>query len=212
MENDEDIKISTGFDRGLDYEKIKKKLVKRTNKLWWMYKDDPTKRVLLNKLIYTIIACIQLRNGSRISEAVKAFEKFVDNNHTITRVFVKISKSDGIKQTKTGEKKRSRPRYREMMWPKHWFDTDLDFCDIAANPYTKELIESGKLKKRVLDYLLNNFDCNTHSLRYAFINFCLYTLKRPMSDVAKFVGHADCRQMVTYSQKKNSDQIFEIDM
>ncbi len=67
------------------------------------------------------------------------------------------------------------------------------------------------LKQRVLDFLLTNFKCNTHSLRYAFINYMLYEKKVEMTLVAKFVGHVDVSMLVRYSQNKNADNIFDLD-
>lgn len=209
MEDIEDeIKISTGFDRGIDYEVIKKKLIKCINKLYLKYQDNPT-NICVKRLVYSVVATIQLRNGSRISEAVKAFVLFIKNGIE-NRVTVKVSKTGAIKIKKDGTKFRTKVRAREMMWPK-WISKEV-YQVLKNNSIVTEIIEAGTLKKRVLDYLSINFECNTHSLRYAFINYALYILKRPMNDIAKFVGHANIAQMVTYTQVKNSNQIFDLDI
>ena len=97
-----------------------------------------------------------------------------------------------------------------MMWPS-WIPIRI-YDMLIDNKDVEELIKCGRLKKRVLDYLLINFSCNTHSLRYAFINYMIYVKKRPINDVAKFVGHANVSQMVTYTQTKNSNQMFDLDV
>jgi len=210
MEDCGEEKVPVGFDRGVDFEDIKNRLLEKLTKLHdKLFVDGETKILTLRKITYIVIALLQLRNGSRISEAVKAFIKFI-NDGINRRVTVKISKTDAIKVTKNGEKKRSKARFREMMWPK-WIPSEI-FDLLSDNKEVDKLIKSNRLKKRVLDYLLINFKCNTHSLRYAFINYMIYVKKRPINDVAKFVGHANVSQMVAYTQIKNSNQIFELDI
>jgi len=209
MDNIEDeIKVATGFDRGVDYDTMKAKLIKCIDKLYEKYINEE-KNITVKRLVYALIATIQLRNGSRVSEAVKAFILFMKYGIE-KRVVVKISKSGAIKVMKDGKKKKTKVRTREMMWPQWLNDGVYDI--LHDHKITEELIESGRLKKRVLDFLLINYECNTHSLRYAFINYALYVLKRPINDVAKFVGHTNTAQMVTYTQTKNSNQIFDLDI
>lgn len=207
-EIEEDIKINNGFDRGIDYKVIKEKLLKCINNIYKKYQEDPSD-IGIKRLVYAVIALIQLRNGSRISEAVKAFILFIKNGIN-SRVTIKVSKTGAIKVKKDGKKFRTKVRAREMMWPS-WISPNI-YELLKDNPVVQNVIATGKLKKRVLDFLLVNFNCNTHSLRYAFINYALYDLKRPMNDVAKFVGHANTAQMVTYTQAKNSNEIFNLDI
>lgn len=197
-------KVATGFDRNIDYEEIKDRLVKYIND---KYIDHGKKKKItdLKNIAYGIVACIQLRNGSRISEAVKAYYKFIDDGIS-KRVIVKISKSDAMRKNKDGEMKKKKARFREMMFP-NWFNEKI------FKLVKKSHLEFGStLKKRVLDFMANKFSCNTHSLRYAFINYMLYVQKRPMNDVAKFVGHVNVNQLVTYTQQKNCNQIFDLDI
>lgn len=202
------VEVPTGFDRNIDYSDMKDKLIKRIKELYERYDNCP-KDIGMKRIIYAVIAAIQLKNGSRISEAVKAFILFV-NKGINNRVIVKISKSGAMKTMRDGTKKKTKIRAREMMWPQ-WISRDV-YKIITKSNVTEKIINAGTLKKRVLDYLLINFKCNTHSLRYAFINYALYVLKRPINDVAKFVGHANVAQMVTYTQVKNCNQIFELDI
>jgi len=166
----------------------------------------------MHKLIYLLIAMIQLRAGSRIIEAVKAWRQFIKKPELIEqdkKVIVKIAKSESVKYKKdSGEEYTTQPRFRKIKFPKEWikleFATDLKFYSDG--------IDNIHMKKRVLDYLRSYFNCNTHSLRYAFINYMIYEQKRPINDVAKHVGHANIAQLVTYTQQKNSDQIFDLDV
>jgi len=213
--------IFQGFDRGVEYKSMKEKLIKEYDiqKINLDALDNNSasyvsqKRILNYKLIYLLISMIQLRNGSRISEAVDAFRQFIDENDFKTKVIVKIAKSESIKYKKgTGEKFLTKIRYRKIKYPDTWVSYD-DFSDYISDFDSRiKYLPNKRIQKRVLDYLLKYFYCNTHSLRYAFINYLLYDQKRPMTDVAKFVGHSNINQLVTYTQLKNTDQIFDLDI
>lgn len=207
MDEIEEGQINTGFDRGIDYENIKEKLITAMNKLCEIYKEEE-KKLTISRLVYNTIALIQLKNGSRISEAVKAFMIFI-NKGIGDKIIVRISKTGALKVMKSGQKKRSKVRYRKMMWPK-WISNDI-YDLLKNNKFIDDLIGVGTLKKRVLDYLARNFDCNTHSLRYACINFMINVKKIPINIVSKYVGHGNVQQMITYTQQKHVDEIFDLD-
>ncbi len=193
------------FDRGLNFDSIKARLINKASNLFKSYKKA-NRDMPLKQLCYCIVAMIQLRNGSRISEAVKAFKWFMDNNID-DDAEVKISKSDAVKVIKKDGKKKKiklQARFRDIVFPEpEWIDRDFFEC-VKESDIIKTLAESSRLKKRVLDYLLKHFECNTHSLRYAFINHMLYKKKVEMGLVSKIVGHANVNQLVTYTQKKNA--------
>lgn len=218
-EEDEEIIKKGTFDNGIDYEPTRDKLIAKYIELSAQIElmDEDIKgyvnkrRILMHKLIYLLIAMIQLRNGSRIIEACKAFKIFINHPEYIDqdkRVTVKIAKSESLKRKKNGEEFITEPRFRKMIFPKKWIE--LKYAD-NLKFYTKPIINK-LLKVRVYDYLRANFQCNTHSLRYAFINYMLYKKNRPISDVCKFIGHSNANQIVRYTQQKNSDQIFDLDM
>jgi len=208
--------ISTGFDRGIDYEPMKDRLIQFLEKYYNEYitiKDNQKcygskLKNLGNKMVYNTIAMIQLRNGSRISEACNAFSIFTKKGID-SLVTVKIAKSESIKY-REGEKILTKPRYRKMLYPKEWIKNNNMILPILTS--VMGTIPLDRLKKRVLDYLLIYHQCNTHSLRYACINYLIYEKCRPLNDVAKFVGHIDLSMLTKYTQQKNCDKIFELDM
>ena len=73
-------------------------------------------------------------------------------------------------------------------------------------------IPLDKIKKRVLDHLLKYYSCNTHSLRYAYINFMIYNQKNEPSLVAKHVGHSNLNQLIRNTQNKQADKLFDVDI
>ena len=209
-----EVEVAKGFDRNIDYMPIKEKLIEHYNKLVdklnGLDQDKATykrsKRVVLANIIHTLIPMIQLRCGSRISEACCAFELFCKNGFN-KKVTVKIAKSEGIKYNK-GKKYVSKARYRHMIFP-DWVDISNIKKDLIKR---MENMPMYRLKKRVLDYLLRYFDCNTHSLRYACINYLIYDQELPLNTVAKLVGHVGLNQLTTYTQQKNVDKVFDIKM
>lgn len=211
--------IKKGFDRDIDYTTIKKKLLKELKKRINEYKKicelpDFLKKQprIIHKIIYLLTCIIQLRNGSRISEAVDALFIFFNkhNDNLKNKVIVKIAKSSSIKCKKgTQEKFKTKTRWREIIFPK-WYKIS-DFIIKHVKHHLKS-ITKNRLKKNVLDFLLLNYECNTHSLRYAFINYMLYEKKIEMPIIAKFVGHVNTNQLVTYTQMKNCNKIFDMDI
>lgn len=216
---EEDEQIAKGFDRNIDFNSMKKLLIKEFNKIYNNFsvsmKNIPRTQKNIKKFIYLLIAMIQLRNGSRISEACNALKKFYNmetKSLKDSKIFVKIAKSKSIKYKKdTREKYVTKERFRQMAFPIQWINSDkIEEIFKLINEYGfNDFLEEDRLKKRVLDYLLRNFNCNTHSLRYAFINYMLYDKKKEMSLVAKFVGHVDVAQLVRYTQNKNVEKLFD---
>lgn len=212
-----DDKPVTSFDRGINFEEIKKKLIDEYEKIIIRINElDETDRYYISKrrkeihhLIYCVISLIQLINGSRIVEACKAFDFFIDRNNFEEKVTVKLAKSKTIKYKKnTKEQYITKTRYRQMKFPSKWID--LQF--IEDMKFYLKRIDKTRLMKRVLDYLLNNFKCNTHSLRYSFINHLIYDKKKEMSLVAKFVGHSSVNQIVRYTQNLQANKLFDEDL
>lgn len=201
----EEEKPKGSFDRGLNFEEIKDRLLTKTNILFKRLQKIAKPQLALKQLSYCIIALIQLRNGSRISEAIKAFKYFITNGIK-KEAQIKISKSDATKIVKKDGKKRKiklQARFRSIIFPNKWISPKIFKCVRESD--LEEWISSSRMRKRVLDYLLNHFNANTHSLRYAFINHMLYEKKVEMGLVSKIVGHANMDMLVTYTQKKNAD-------
>jgi integrase len=207
--------INQGFDRGVDFKSIKEKLINDLDRNYENLQTEQDlyeKQCILNKLIYIMISLVQLRNGSRISESCNAMLKFMNTEDLTQKVHVKIAKSEGMKyNNKTKKKKMSKARYRKMMFPLDWINKDL-FDDIKKQKPIALCVKDSLLRQRVRDYLLKNQNCNTHSLRYACINYLIYDEKRPLNDVAKFVGHSNINQLVTYTQNINTDKIFDLNI
>jgi integrase len=212
--------IKNGWDKGLDFKIIKKKLINELERIYNQIeqiseenanKYDTKKKNLIKKLIYLTISLIQLRNGCRITEAVNAFKIFNESGDHNKKVIVKIGKSDATKVKKDGKRVKLKARYRKIEFPNEWIDIDV-FGYISKSSALNDVLKCSNIKRRIFDYLTKNFNCNTHSLRYAFISYLLYEKKVEPIIVAKFVGHANTNQLHRYSQMKEVDKIFKINL
>jgi integrase len=164
------------------------------------------KNIVTRKMIYTIIAMNQLRNGCRISESVRAFIRYYKDKKFSKKVVVKISKSDAAKTNKHGDRIIPKTRYRNIVF-QEWCEVEKLKEQIFE---TMKGIPFERLRQRVLDYLLKNFQFNTHSLRYARVNYLLSSGK-DVTTVAKYIGHADVKTILHYCQQKNVDKMDDID-
>jgi hypothetical protein len=212
------IKIETGFDRNLSYEDIKEKLLsdlrKKYDKVENLDTNDNSfkskERIFVNQLTYLILAILQLKNGSRSIESVWAFNNFIKKRNFNETILVKIAKSECVKyDNKTKKQYKTKIRYRKMVFPISWINIDKETYDLIEK-YSSE-ISDDRLKKRTLDYLLKYHNCNTHSLRYCFINYMINEKKVPLNDVAKTVGHVNLDQLCRYTQAKNIDKVLGMD-
>ena len=198
----------SGFDRGVDYEKTKKLLINKYTEIEFNSQKhditDKRRAIYVRQLIYLLIAMIQLRNASRVSEAVRAFMKYKYDDKISTKVIVKISKSDAAKKNKDGKMVKPKPRYRNIVFP-DWVPVDEDRILLALKN-----IPIDRLKHRTLDFLLK-LGFNTHSLRYSRINYLLNTKKQDIGTVAKYVGHAGLGTILNYIGKQNVDKMNDID-
>ncbi len=195
------------FDRGADYHDMKEKFIKEYKIVFdTKILDSKEYKSKINKLVYLNIAMIQLKNGSRVSEASLAFNAFLNamiHKEYKSKVTVKISKSQAIKTNKQGEKFETKARFRQIAFPE-WIKIE--------NP--KELLDHlivmKNVKNNVLNYLLRRFEINSHTLRYSFINYAMTEKQTPLPILARFIGHANINQLVTYSSKKEADKLFDI--
>ena len=169
------------------------------------------------KLVYILIALLQLRNGCRICEAVNAFNEYMKHRKFDQQIEIKIAKSvkkktvlvEGVKTDKL-TKIRYRPvQFIDKDWVPELFK-NKKILDIISN-YILALPKGiSCLKQRVRDYLTTYHSCNTHSIRFALINKLLVEDKMPPDMIAKFVGHSNTSQIYTYTQKISVQKIFDI--
>jgi integrase len=162
-----------GWDRGLDYETAYRVILRKINSV----KNNTTK-------CYFTIALIQLRNGSRISEAIRAFKEWVRTSKT--EIYVNVSK-----------KKNS--ELRLMIIPSEISQYRLLCVDLLE-------VNDKRLRNRVLSTLYYYLKINTHSLRYAFITYLLRN-NINVAIVSKLVKHSKLETLLHYVQSKEAEKV-----
>jgi integrase len=160
------------WDKGLDFENTYNRILKHMAKAKNQAK------------CYDAILLIQLRNGSRISEAVRAFKLFLETKS----IEIEVSVS----------KKRQKEEKRLMVIPQELFSVVSPCFDLRN-------VENKKLINRVKNYCLYTYKFNTHSLRYAFVTYLLKQGINP-SIVAKITKHSRLEYIERYTQEKTAKE------
>jgi integrase len=166
---------SSSWDKGLDYETTYTMLLRKISSV----KNNRVK-------CYLVIALIQLRNGSRISEAIRAFKGWVKYNNN--EIYVKVSK-----------KKKHEDRL--MIIPQEISQYRLLCVDLLE-------VGDRTLRNRVLTTLHRLFKMNTHSLRYAFITYLLKNNVNP-AIVSKIIKHSRLDTILHYVQIKEAEKVLK---
>jgi integrase len=133
---------------------------------------------------YLIIALIQLRNGARISESIRAFKEWVKTGKN--EIYVRVSKKKRVED-------------RLMIIPSEVEQYRLNCVDLIDTP-------DIYLRNRVRWSLWYYFKINTHSLRYAFITYLLKIGVNP-AIVSKLIRHSRLDTLMHYIQVKESDNV-----
>lgn len=156
------------WDKNIDYEYIYHKLER-----------DIARNKKRLEACYASILLIQLRNGARISEAVRAYQKYIITKQK--EIMIKVSKKKHYEE-------------RLMIIPEVKICTELS------------AIREDKLINRLKMFAKRKYNINTHSLRYAFITYLLRNAISPAL-IAKITKHKSLEHILTYTQQKAAEEI-----
>ena len=151
-------KIEHTWDYSVDFLEAKKVLTSAYKQLYDLN--------LMPYEAYVAILFIQLTNGARIGEAIRAFKTFVESGQ----------------------------REFYLKAEKHGNTRFFIIHDVIKNRLAYKLIlaiSDDKLEARIRMFTLKYLKCNTHSLHYALISY----LAKNAVDPAK-IGRASCRERV----------------
>ncbi len=131
--------------------------------------------------VYVAILLVQLVNGARIGEAIRAFKTFVETGQ---REFqLQTAKHGNMRFFIIPDVLKNRTTYRSF----------LTFSDY-------------KIRARVRMFALKYLRTNTHSLRYALISYLAKNAVDP-AIIAKVTGHKKLDRIITYTQTKDAVEI-----
>jgi len=168
-------KVKKTWDRGLDFEKIKAELEQAMEKT----SRGPT---------YSNLATlyIQLINGSRVSEAVDAFNNFLEERKRDLEVQVRKR----WRKDKKAGKVVQIIEFRKMLIP-----SSIKRQGIRRTPTQVKVFAHRK-------------GFNTHSLRYAFVS---YLGKRGIAPqiIAKITHHKRLERIIDYTSQKAADDVLK---
>ncbi|WP_288104507.1 tyrosine-type recombinase/integrase [Thermofilum sp.] len=134
---------------------------------------------------YDAILLIQLKNASRVSEAVRAFREYLVTKRTELEVQVS---------------KKRRKELRKMVIPQEVVEMDCNICLDLLDVSEQRIIDNVK------HYSRKQYDVNTHSLRYSRITHLL-KLGVDSAVIAKITRHSNVNFIRTYTQEKLADEI-----
>ena len=124
------------------------------------------------------ILLLALLNGLRISEAIECYYKWLEDP-AVKEIAVKVAKS-------------KKDKHRVCV---------TEGLDLVDHKYTKHL---GKPTPNNLQvWTIQHFKFNTHSLRYAFINYMLQQGYDPAT-VSKIIAHSKLETLMSYIQEKRA--------
>ncbi|AON96482.1 viral integrase [Acidianus two-tailed virus 2] len=166
-------KIKGTWDYSVDFVEAKKTLVSAYRQLY-----DTN---LMPYEAYVAILLIQLANGCRIREAIRAFKTFVESGQ----------------------------REFQLQAEKHGNIRFFVIPDVVKKKATYNAvltIDDRKLSARIRMFALHYLKANTHSLRYALISYLAKNAVDP-AIIAKVTGHKRLDRIITYTQIKDAIDI-----
>jgi len=139
---------------------------------------------------WDVVLLVQLRNGSRIGEAIEAVKEFCNAKGRADSVRVRVEKH-------------AKGDTRLMVLPE-------ELRGAQGRGYLRQAcLRLSRVKAPrvdIADYCRRAYGFNTHALRYAFIT---YMLKRGVSPsiVAKITGHRNLSYILHYTELKTAEDI-----
>jgi integrase len=165
--------VRRGWDSGLDFEEAYRRMLGH---------------MLSSRSPYDVVLLVQLRNGSRVGEAVEATVRFCKSGQD--QVLVRVEKHrDGDQRLMVLPEELRSGEGRQLL------SEACAALSALRNP-----------KAAVKVYCRRAYGFNTHGLRYAFVS---YLLKKGVSPsiVAKVVGHRSLDHILHYTEVRLAKEV-----
>ena len=165
--------VRRGWDSGLDFEEAYRRILNHM-----LGSGNP----------YDVVLLVQLRNGSRIGEAIEAVRQFCASGQDLVLVRIEKHKDGDLRLMVLPEELRS-AEGRQLL------SEACAALSALRNP-----------RAAVKVYCRRAYGFNTHGLRYAFVS---YLLKRGVSPsiVAKITGHRSLDHILHYTEVKLAEEV-----
>jgi hypothetical protein len=165
--------VRRSWDSGLDFEEAYRRILNH---------------MLGSGSPYDVVLLVQLRNGSRVGEAVEAVRQFCETGQDLVLVRVEKHKGNDMRLMVLPEELRS-VEGRQLL---------SEACSRLS------ALRSPKAAVKV--YCRRTYGFNTYSLRYAFVS---YLLKKGVSPsiVAKITGYRSLDHILHYTEVKLTEEV-----
>jgi integrase len=185
--DDNEIKELKSWDYNLDFKSTYKLLVSEISDIRRILNSGNITINKIKKFTNLIVGLTQLRNGSRVGEAIEGIKIFcIDKSKRVSQVRVQKRKDD---------------YFRKIVLPDEIAKEDLD----VINNYVLERSENKVLFVVSLSkFFQKHFKFSTHALRYSWISYMAY-LNEPAQLIAKVTGHKTLNLILHYTQRKLAD-------
>jgi len=165
--------VRKGWDSCVDYRKAYAEILSH------LYKEGHP---------YDVVLLVQLRNGSRIGEAIEAVKEFCNTKDYTVRVKVEKHKGNDT---------------RLMVLPEELRDRQ------GRDYLAQACLRLAKVRNpgiTIEAYCKRTYGFNTHSLRYAFITHQVSRGVAP-TIIAKITGHKNLSYILHYTETKTAEDI-----
>lgn len=167
---------NSAWDHGLDwdsvYDRLRKEIVSKDKEY-----QDFKKPEKMAKVAILFIAC---RNGSRLTEAINAYNAFLKSK--AREVSIKV------------EKRKAKNAYFRLM--------------VIPDEIPESLPAYTDTKENVSMFCKTHFKYNPHSLRYAFITKLSKQGIAPQV-ISKITGHASLNMILNYTSDKTAQSVLK---
>ncbi|NJE60519.1 integrase [Thermococcus sp. 21S7] len=174
-----------GWDMGIDYESTYKLLLRDLKET-----REKSGVKALQRRMYLVILLTQLRNGSRIGEAIEFISK-VSRDYSRDALIKVEKRKDGYQ--------------RLMVLPCEIKKADLLIIRALLDDELQKYGKKGLVIK-ISTWVKRTYGFNTHSLRYAFVSY-LAQKKYPPQLIAKITGHKRLDYILHYTQEKAAQEL-----
>lgn len=164
--------IPGSYAKNVDFEEAFRKIFKALKD----HIDDKK----YNKALKDFILLVQLANGMRISEAIEACKKIIENE--IYELQLEALKGGGARIVRV-----------PPQVPRNWISK-------------LKKVEKWPSKDAIIMYSKRTFGINTHALRHAFITYLARKGVSPQL-IARLTGHKKLDMILTYTSKAKAEDI-----
>jgi len=187
----EEVPIRKGWDRKIPFEQLSRKILDNFSSIISEFYRRKNKKVISKQLVYYAISVLHLYNGTRISEAVEAFKKWLVENKDEIEVRVRKRKDNEKRIVIVPEiLKFNRSLIERAI--SFGFDNNLD------------LIKTNNIKK----WFKEELDINSHTFRKAWESYVSRKWQGDVTAITNWQGRKRVDSHLIYLRREEFKEKF----